>query len=217
MQVHDSADDMYNDGATYAMWQLGHDSTVPSGAVSFTDGSNTIFTMTVTEGMSWGEFGNEANKQINLDLGNLVDDGDGNVSLAEGKTAYAYVEMFSDGIKLNFAHGLEAPSGLTGYFIDDDDLESDDPSYLQTVFPTGAPSVNFTENGTQVSYAANMYAPSMEFIEGTGDDDDVFLAFGLSPRDVVAESDYGSSGSYYSDSYMYEGSDSYSYSDSYIF
>ena len=26
-----------------------------------------------------------------------------------------------------------------------------------------------------------MYAPSMEFVEGTGDDDDVFLAFGLSP------------------------------------
>ena len=34
-------------------------------------------------------------------------------------------------MKLNFAHGLEAPSGLTGYFIDDDDLESDDPSYLR--------------------------------------------------------------------------------------
>ena len=82
MQVHDSADDMYNDGATYAML-LGNDSTVPVGEVSFTDGSNTIFTMTATEGMSWGS--NE-NKQINLDLGNLVDDGDGNVSLAEGKS-----------------------------------------------------------------------------------------------------------------------------------
>ena len=45
-----------------------------------------------------------------------------------------------------------------------------------------------------------MYAPSMEFVEGTGDDDDVFLAFGFKSRDVVAESDYGSSGSY-SDSY----------------
>ena len=37
MQVHDSADDMYNDGATYAMWQLSHDSTVPVGEVSLLD------------------------------------------------------------------------------------------------------------------------------------------------------------------------------------
>ena len=118
--------------------------------MSFTDGSNTIFTMTVTEGMSWGEFGNEANKQINLDLGNLVDDGEGNVSLAEGKTAYAYVEMFSDGIKLNFAHGLEAPSGLTGYFPDDDD---NDPSTS-----TGAPVITIIQNGTQVTCSKHVCA-----------------------------------------------------------
>ena len=118
MQVHDSADDMYNDGA-HAMCELGQDSTVPSGTVSFTDGSTQSLDA-LTRGCLGG-FGNEANKQINLDLGNLVDDGDGNVSLAEGKTAYAYVEMFSDGIKLNFAHGLEAPSGLTGYYVPDND------------------------------------------------------------------------------------------------
>ena len=174
MQVHDSADDMYNDGATYAMWELGHDSTVPSGAVSFTDGSNTIFTMTVTEGMSWGEFGNEANRQINLDLGNLVDDGEGNVSLAEGKTAYAYVEMFSDGIKLNFAHGLEAPSGLTGYYVPDND--DNDPSD----FPTGAPVITInTDSGITESQQTCMR--HRWSLLSTGDDDDVFLAFGLSP------------------------------------
>ena len=63
------------------------------------------------------------------------------------------------------------------------------------VLPTGSTG-DYDQYGQMVteSHAANMYAPSMEFIEGT-DDDDVFLAFGLSPRDVVAESDYGSSGS----------------------
>ena len=89
------------------------------------------------------------------------------MSLAEGKTSYAS-QMFN-GIKLNFAHGLEAPSGLTGYYVPDNG--DNDPSD----FPTGAPVINDQyRQWNYRSHSANMYAPSMEFVEGTGDDDDVF-------------------------------------------
>ena len=183
-------DDFYNDGVSYAGWDLKHDDEAPTGTVTFTVGTQ-IFTMESTAS-SWSEFENQANEQINLDLGNLVADGD-TVTVADGRTAYKYVEVLMNerdvydsvndtwdyvdvpaGMRINLAQGIEAPSGLDGYYISDEEAHHDGNGT-----PAGAPTVSFTENGMQVSYGTNLYAPSMAFVEGTGDDDDVFLAYDM--------------------------------------
>ena len=86
--------------------------------------------MTLMETATWDDFVNEANKQMNLDLGNLVDDGSGNVTV-DGRMPLAYVvretadvydTVANDGstiaatsaLKVYFGEGLVAPE-LEGY------------------------------------------------------------------------------------------------------
>ena len=156
MSEMDSTDDFYNDEVTFAMFDIdehgGSGLTPPTGTITFNTGSQS-FSFDLAAGASWDDFVNEANKQMNLDLGNLVDDGSGNVEVVDGRTAYAYfvretVDVYdtvaNDGstiaatsaLKIYYGEGLVAPD-IAGYYVPDGD-ESYDP----TLYPSGAPSLS---------------------------------------------------------------------------
>ena len=122
----------------------------------------------VSDSTTWEEFIDLANKQINIQFGNI----DGTTGeLVQGRTAYKYMElqyddgMSPEGIELYLGEGFSTPTirdTEASYFYPDEEL-LDAPTWA-----------NVTFKGMVVG--ANGFARKNEFVEGSADDGDVFMA-----------------------------------------
>ena len=122
----------------------------------------------VDEQTDWEEFIDLANKQINIQFGNI----DGTTGeLVQGRTAYKYMElqygdgMSPEGIELYLGEGFSTPTirdTEANYFYSDEEI-LDAPTWA-----------NVTFKGMVVG--ANGFARKNEFVEGSADDGDVFMA-----------------------------------------
>ena len=129
----------------------------------------------VDENTDWADFIDIANKQINIQFGNI----DGTTGeLVQGRTAYKYMELqYSEyqefavsktkvsGIELYLGEGFSTPTirdTEANYFYSDEEI-LDAPTWA-----------NVTFKGMVVG--ANGFVRKNEFVEGSADDGDVFMA-----------------------------------------
>ena len=79
-----------------------------------------------------------------------------------------------ESLKLYFDEHLAAPN-IDAYYVSPQDYNSQN---LASIY---APKVTLTNSGGQSEeWYAEMYAPTQSFVEGTGDDNDVYTAFDIS-------------------------------------
>jgi len=187
------SDDLYNDGPSFAMMFLGPDThTAASTKFSIYD-NNGLITDEITINFSggahdWMQWEYAANKQINQYLGFM--DASGGVN--EGMEAYRYIEIdygYHDMMKsLNGSSGGGDPQALKLYFDEHLSAPNIDAYYAspqdynsQNLASIYAPKVTLTNSGGQTEeWYAEMYAPTQSFVEGTGDDNDVYTTFDIS-------------------------------------
>ena len=130
-----------------------------------------------------------ANKQINQYLGFM--DASGGVN--EGMEAYRYIEVdygygYFDEEPINGSSGGGDPQALKLYFDEHLSAPNIDAYYVspqdynsQNLASIYAPKVTLTNSGGQTEeWYAEMYAPTQSFVEGTGDDNDVYTTFDIS-------------------------------------
>jgi len=199
------SDDLYNDGPSYAMMTLGPD-THTAASTKFSIYDNTgVITDEITVNFSggahdWMQWEYAANKQINQYLGFM----DASGGVIDGMEAYRYVEvdygyhhydgpgskmlMSSSGgepesIRLYFDEHLTAPN-IDSYYVSEEDYNSQNMAALY------APKVTLTNSsGQSEEWYADMYASTQSFVEGTGDDHDVYTAFDISGISLHAYDD----------------------------
>ena len=182
------SDDYYNDGPSFAQMFLGEDTHVAA-STKFTiyDNAGQItdeVTVNFSGGShSWGAWEVAANTQINQYLNHMNASG----GVVDGGQAYRYIELVygsdgmtwgdPEGIKLYFDEHLTAPN-IDAYFVSPEDAYHERDNMAANY----APKVTLTHTGSQHSeeWYAEMFAPTQSFVEGTGDDNDVYTAFDIS-------------------------------------
>ena len=80
-----------------------------------------------------------------------------------------------DGFALKFAQGLNSPVEASSYAYSQEQLDSENIS-----IPSWSPAL-LSASGSSI-FKTNMYSVKDEFVEGTGDDNDVFVAFAFDQK-----------------------------------